>query len=48
MQEKKALEMKMIEEERKKMIKRQEKLKKMVLRQAAEFRETKQTEEIKI
>jgi hypothetical protein len=32
MQEKKALEMKMIEDERKKMLKRQEKLKQMVLR----------------
>ncbi len=32
MQEKKALEMKIIEEERKKMIKRQEKLKVMILK----------------
>ncbi len=47
MQEKKMMEMRMIEEERKKMIKRQEKLKRMVLRQAAEVRETKQTEEVK-
>ena len=38
MQEKKALEQKIIEDERRKMIKRQEKLKDMILRQAAKVR----------
>lgn len=36
MQEKKQLELKMIEEERRKMLKKQEKLKNMILKQAAE------------
>lgn len=39
MQEKKQQEQQMIEEERLKMIRKQEKLKQMILRQAAEVRE---------
>ena len=41
MQEKKNQEMKMIEEERRKLQKRQDKLKNMILKQAAEAREKK-------
>jgi hypothetical protein len=44
MQEKKLLEQKMIEEERQKMIRKQEKLKLLVLKQAAEIREKRQKE----
>lgn len=42
MQEKKALEQKIIEEERRKMIKKQEKLKELILKQAAEVRQKRQ------
>ena len=48
MQEKKNQEMKMIEDERRKLQKKQEKLKNMILKQAAEMREKRAKEEEEI